>query len=61
MAAKFGGLEAQRKGFNNIIIEGDSAIVASAIESFPKRVDWRIHELIGDIGSALLRASSWKL
>ncbi|KAB1202390.1 hypothetical protein CJ030_MR8G020187 [Morella rubra] len=34
-AAQFGILEAQRRGFNNVIIGGDSVVAASAINFFP--------------------------
>lgn len=46
-------LKAQRRGFNNIIIKGGSGVVVFAINSFPRRVEWRIHGVIGDIRSDL--------
>lgn len=45
-ALKLGIGEALKRGFISVILEGDSLRVMEAINAFPKKVDWRIHNII---------------
>lgn len=56
-----GIMEVQRRGFNHIIIEEDSSIVASAINPFPNREEWKIHEIVRNIWMLLQVTSRWKV
>lgn len=48
-AAQLGVAEAKRRGFNPVLVEGDSLLIINALRQFPARVDWSIHSRIGDL------------
>lgn len=58
-AALFGIMEAHKRGFHDIIIEDSSTIVTNAIRSYPRQVEWKIHETIGVTIPVFLRI--WRI
>lgn len=48
-AAQLGIEVAKRKGFSDVIVEGDSLLTIDALWKYPSRVDWSIHSRIADI------------
>ncbi|KAB1227615.1 hypothetical protein CJ030_MR1G002132 [Morella rubra] len=45
-AARLGTMEATRHGHKNIILEGDFQKVIDELKNFPRRTDWRIHNIL---------------
>lgn len=54
-AMKMGVEEAVKSGFRSIVLEGDSKRVIDAINQFPRRIDWHIHDTIREIIGSLVR------
>lgn len=52
-AAQIGVEEAIRRGFKNIILEGDSLLFVDSLRHFPARVDWSIYNRVDDIVRSL--------
>lgn len=59
-AMKLGMVEAVKQGASSIIMEGDSKGVVYAITHFPRRVNWRIHTIVGEIHGWLTQVNEWK-
>ncbi|KAB1220323.1 hypothetical protein CJ030_MR3G019069 [Morella rubra] len=58
-AAPTGVDEAIRRGFKDIIVEGDSLQLIDSLRKFPARVDWRIFSRVNDIVRSLSRLDSF--
>lgn len=60
-AAMLGLEEAYRRGIENIILERDSETVIKAIQCYPKRVEWRIHDEVGGMLQLFKHCRNWNV